>query len=86
MRENRRLKIYLVALLALTAMLGLREARAFTAPAAVEAQRFVLRDAQGRERAVLTVDPDGAARLSFYREDGSKAMSLSEKPEMVPVR
>jgi hypothetical protein len=91
MRESRRWKIHLVALIAvmtlpLAVTLALREVRAFTAPAAVEAQRFVLRDAGGRERAVLAVDADGAARLTFYREDGSKAMSLSEKPEMVPVR
>jgi hypothetical protein len=46
----------------------------------------VLRDAGGRSRAVLSVDEDGVGRLTFYRPDGSKAMSISEKPEMQPAR
>lgn len=85
-KETRRLRRYVLGLMLIASLLLLREARAFSAPGVVEGQRFVLRDAGGRPRAVLSVDEDGVGRLTFYRSDGSKAMSLSEKPEMVPVR
>jgi hypothetical protein len=85
-RQVRVLKAGLLALLVLLGALAVGPTRAAVLPVDVEAQRFVLKDAGGAIRAVLEVDSRGSARLTFYREDGSKALSLSEHAEVVPVR
>jgi hypothetical protein len=42
----------------------------------VEANRFVLRDADGAERAVLAAEPNGDAVLRFVRVDGKPGIEL----------
>ncbi len=51
----------------------------------VEAQSFVLRDADGQVRARMAVSKDGP-RLSFFDEHGNVTTSLPLKPEMRPAR
>lgn len=51
----------------------------------VEAQNFVLRDADGQIRARMAVGEDGP-RLSFFDEHGKVISSLPLKPEMRPAR
>jgi len=51
----------------------------------VEAQNFVLRDANGQVRARMAVGEDGP-RLSFFDEHGNVISSLPLKPEMRPAR
>ncbi len=51
----------------------------------VEAQNFVLRDADGRIRARMAIGEDGP-RLSFFDEHGNVTASLPLKPEMKPAR
>jgi len=51
----------------------------------VEAQSFVLRDADGQIRARMAIGDDGP-RLSFFDEHGKIVSSLPLKPEMRPAR
>jgi len=51
----------------------------------VEAQNFVLRDADGQIRARMAIGDDGP-RLSFFDEHGNVTASLPLKPEMRPAR
>ena len=51
----------------------------------VEAQSFVLRDAEGRIRARMAITDDGP-RLSFFDEQGNVISSLPLKPEMRPAQ
>jgi len=51
----------------------------------VEAQNFVLRDADGQIRARMAIGDDGP-RLSFFDEQGNVVSSLPLKPEMRPAR
>jgi len=51
----------------------------------VEAQNFVLRDADGQVRARMAISEDGP-RLSFFDEHGNLVSSLPLKPEMRPAR
>jgi len=51
----------------------------------VEAQSFVLRDADGQVRARMAISEDGP-RLSFFDEHGNLMSSLPLKPEMRPAR
>jgi len=87
-RENRNLRRWLVATgLAVCATILLGQATAATTtPQVLEARRFVLKDDQGRERAVLGLGADGSARLTFFPQDGSKGTSIAEKSGAVPVR
>jgi hypothetical protein len=51
----------------------------------VEAQKFVLRDADGRVRARMAISEDGP-RLSFFDEQGNVVTSVPLKLEMRPAR
>jgi len=51
----------------------------------VEAQTFVLRDADGQIRARMAIGDDGP-RLSFFDEQGNVVSSLPLKAEMRPAR
>jgi len=51
----------------------------------VEAQSFILRDADGQIRARMAIGEDGP-RLSFFDEQGKVASSVPLKPEMRPAR
>jgi len=51
----------------------------------VEAQNFVLRDADGQVRARMAIGHDGPS-LSFYDEQGKVVSSVPLKPEMRPAR
>ena len=51
----------------------------------VEAQNFVLRDADGQIRARMAISEDGP-RLSFFDEQGKVVSSVPLKPEMRPAR
>jgi len=51
----------------------------------VEAQNFVLRDADGQVRARMGISEDGP-RLTFFDEHGNTIVALPLKPEMRPAR
>jgi cell division septal protein FtsQ len=51
----------------------------------VEAQSFVLRDADGQVRARMAIGEDGPY-LSFFDEHGKVTSSLPLKPEIRPAR
>ena len=51
----------------------------------VEAQSFILRDADGQIRARMAIGDDGP-RLSFFDEHGKVVSSVPLKPEMRPAR
>ena len=51
----------------------------------VEAQSFVLRDADGQIRARMAISESGP-RLSFFDEHGNLMLSLPLKPEIRPAR
>jgi len=51
----------------------------------VEAQTFVLRDADGQVRARMAIGDDGP-RLSFFDEQGKVVSSVPLKPEVRPAR
>ena len=51
----------------------------------VEAQTFVLRDADGQIRARMAIGEDGP-RLSFFDEQGNLVSSLPLKAEIRPAR
>lgn len=51
----------------------------------VEAQNFVLRDADGQVGARMAIGDDGPS-LSFYDEHGTVTSSLPPKAEMRPAR
>jgi len=51
----------------------------------IEAQSFILRDADGQIRARMAIGDDGP-RLSFFDEHGAVVSSLPPKAEMRPAR
>jgi hypothetical protein len=51
----------------------------------VEAQSFVLRDAEGQVRARMAISDD-SPRLTFFDEHGNTIASLPLKPEIRPAR
>ena len=76
-RENRRLKIAVVVVLAVIAGTALT---AQPPPAEqITAQEFVLVDASGETRALLNMAPHPT--LSFYDEDGEPTMILGLGPD-----
>jgi len=88
-RGNRRRKLAALALLLVCVVLLLA---GFDYPQpnmvkarSVEAQTFVLRDADGRIRARMAIGDDGP-RLSFFDEQGNVISSLPLKPEIRPAR
>ncbi len=86
-RQVRRLQLCLFGLVgALLLALLSPHARAAGVPTEVTAQRFVLHDREGRERAVLGFDSLGTPRLTFFGPDGEKTFSLSGRAEPYPVR
>ena len=78
-RENRRLRVGMVGVATLAGVFGLLGQARASRDATIEAQRFVVKDAEGRERAVLGLEPDGSAHLTFLRPDGSKGASFSDR-------
>jgi len=88
-RGNRRWKLAaLVLLLGCLVLLlaGFDYPQPFLVKArSVEAQNFVLRDADGQVRARMAISEDGP-RLSFFDEQGKVVSSLPLKPEMRPAR
>jgi hypothetical protein len=86
-RRNRRWKLAALALLLgclVLLLAGFDYAQPFLARS-VEAQNFVLRDADGRIRARMAISEDGP-RLSFFDEQGNVVSSLPLKSEMRPAR
>jgi hypothetical protein len=84
-KMNRRLALAVGAMaLAPVAALSAR-VMAQDAPQAVQAPSFAVVDAQGAVRARLEVDPKGSARLTFYRADGTRGLTLSEGYQVYPV-
>jgi len=85
-RQNRRLRLGLLALgvLFLCGVLGAGLGR--TAPARVEARHFILTDDHGGMRGEWSIDSDGAARLRIYGQDGKEEASLPPSMRVVPVR
>lgn len=88
-REGRRWKLaaFLLMLGCLVLLLaGFDSPQPFLVKArSVEAQNFVLRDADGQIRARMAIGDDGP-RLSFFDEHGNVISSLPLKPEMRPAR
>lgn len=87
--ENRRWKLAALVLL-LGCLVLLLAGFDFAQPnvmkaRSVEAQSFVLRDADGQVRARMATGDDGP-RLSFFDEHGNVISSLPLKPEMRPAR
>jgi hypothetical protein len=84
-RENRKLRrngtlvmgLGALMLLATASMLISLRAGTGQVAEAVEANRFVLRDADGHVRAVLGLNPDGATRLVLQDRDGRERLRLS---------
>ena len=66
-RENRRVKLAGAVVLAIIGTLTLmgQAARGRT----IEAEKFLVRDTNGRQRAALEVDADGSLSLNFYGTD-----------------
>jgi hypothetical protein len=56
---------------------GMEQPRRASEVESVESQRFLLRDAQGRLRAELSVQRDDAPKLWFYGEQGERRIELS---------
>lgn len=88
-RGNRRWKLAVLALL-MGCMVLLFAGFDYPQPnvvkaRSVEAQTFVLRDADGQIRARMAIGEDGP-RLSFYDEQGNMVSSLPLKAEMRPAR
>lgn len=78
-RQNRRLKLGFLAAAGLATVFGLLGQVRASREGVIEAQRFVVKDSEGRERAVLGLDPDGSGHLTFLRPDGSKGNSFSDR-------
>ncbi len=73
--ENRRMKQAGLALIVLiTVLLLVAQARPSRT---IEAQQFVLKDANGRVRAELGIDPKMGGQLSIYNEVGSQLAALN---------
>jgi hypothetical protein len=86
-RQNRFLKAGLAGIAAVVALVtSLSMVRAASPFETLTANRFVLKDDRGQERAVLGFDAAGLPRLSFIRPDGSPGLSLSDGPQMFPAR
>ncbi len=62
-------------------MLGIGQTRPATqpSPSALEAQRFLVRDAAGRDRAAFGMRDDGTVGLSFLDEQGAKRLEMMLK-------
>lgn len=74
-RQNRRLKtlaVVVVAVFAAVVCLGQVEV-----PEAVQAEKFVVRDTDGKQRGVLGVDEDGQPGLSLLGVDGKSRANLT---------
>lgn len=78
-RQNRRLRLGILAVAGLWAVFGLLGQARASREGVIEAQRFVVKDAEGRERAVLGLEPDGTGHLTFLRADGSKGNTFSDR-------
>ena len=50
----------------------------------VEAEKFVLRDAHGRSRAVMTVSADGSPVLALSDQDGTTRATLAVSADGSP--
>lgn len=86
-RENRRMKLAGLAItlpwiaIAMAAASG-RDDGPKAIPKVVEAERFVLRDRDGKARAELFVDPDdGLAGLLLTTPDGETPIALAARPD-----
>lgn len=84
-RMNRGLMLAVGVLALAVAVVVSGRVLAQDAPQAVQAQSFAVVDAQGSVRARLEVDPKGSARLTFYRADGTRGLTLSEGYQAYPV-
>jgi hypothetical protein len=59
--------------------------KAYRAPATVESQSFVLKDAEGRTRAELRIDRNGQPVLQFLDERGKTVLAIPG-PGIIPAR
>ena len=76
-RENRRLKrAGMAVLVGLSAVMLMGQAVPNTVTKTVEAERFLLRDANGRTRAVLHTQADGSPHLEFHDAAGNTRATL----------
>ncbi|MFQ5989497.1 MAG: hypothetical protein ACE5K9_06250 [Candidatus Methylomirabilales bacterium] len=84
-RENRRLQRIGVATLAMIAAVVLMgQAEKKDVPKAIEAESFVVRDAQGKLRAILGVWQDGEVRLLLPDQEQRSRAILAVKPDGSP--
>jgi hypothetical protein len=85
-RQNRRLSLALLGVVALGAALLVGAARAAPTDATLEASRFVLKDARGETKGVFSVGPDGGGVIVLYGPDGQPVAELPPRTQMVPLR
>jgi hypothetical protein len=74
----------LVACLGLTAVLLMGQTRPTPVPKLVEAEKFLLRDANGMPRAMLATQPSGATALVLSDKSGTLRASLNVTPSGSP--
>ncbi len=81
-RENRRLKqVGVVVLAVIAAVMLMGHGAPRKVAKVVEAEKFVLRDADGRVRGRLHTKPDGTAGLSLLDKGGTRRIALSVSPK-----
>ena len=81
--QNRRLKLMEVVVLVLVSA-ALLMGQALPKSQIVEAESFIVRDMNGKPRAVLRVGPDGSTGLGLYDKDGKIRASLAMWPDGSP--
>jgi hypothetical protein len=83
-RVNRRLMIGLSVLAGLIVAVGSLGA-VQGEPRVIEGEKVVLTNAARTARIILTVEPDGTAALSFYREGNTAALGLIVTKDGTPA-
>ena len=85
-RRNRRLTWSLVGLAAASLALGAGSGLAAARGTVLEANEFVLKDADGAKRGEVLVGPDGGGRIVLYGPDGRAAAELPMTTQTFPLR
>lgn len=80
-RENRWLKrLQTVVIVGITAVMMMGQATPSEVAKVIEADRFVLRDASGKVRAMLGVEEGDTTSLQFYDKNGDNGVGLVQDP------
>jgi hypothetical protein len=85
-RRNRRLTWALVGAAAASLALLAGSGAASPKGTVLEANEFVLRDAEGAKRGEVLVGPDGGGRIVLYGPDGHAAAELPMTTQTFPLR